>query len=282
MKRKNTIMLALALVLILTMATCGGCKNEDPGGGALDIVAGPSDAPEGPSGNGAGTDPAADDPQESDGPAPAASDKEAYALIFLAYEEGIKTGFADLPYDPEYVCYAIAAATQNPAYSQNDDEGITDYYAIYAFADIDNDGTNELIIGEKWNYNGRSFLSIYDIWTVFEGKPKRLLVRHLGETDSSGLFVSLAGYMADTEVVDTSAYTIYSIDGNKNPAEKAVFTCNPSGSSAIYTMNSKEVTQEEYVNGLEEFGFSVGANSDGYYTVFLENPGLDWTPLFNQ
>ena len=272
---KKIIVIGLALVLVAAGAAgCGG-KDRGGSGGPLDIEVGDEDNRGAVDENTGGGDGNGNEggPQGLDW-------KEAYAPIFLAYEDGIETGFEGMGYEPEYLCYALATTIISITQYRNDFDGVSDRRVVYALADIDADGIPELMLGESWTYNNRQFLNIYDIWALSNDKPKRLIVRQLGETDSSGLFVSTKGYICDTNVGDVSGYTVYSIDAGKGLVQSAAFGCDPSGAQVRYTMDSKEISQDEYVRGLESFGFQTGLSNGGYYSVYLQNPDLGWLPLF--
>ena len=147
MMKKRVWILALAAVMILSMAACGSTSS---GGG--DKAADAS--------SGAGAETAG---EESAGPAPD-SDEYLYRDVLDHYYDQAVKGWPSPDFEGEEISYLFYEYPYLPQ------AGVRDIG--YAFADIDKDGQKELIVNRLAAEEDPSV--IYDLFTLVGGKPVHL------------------------------------------------------------------------------------------------------------
>ena len=193
-----------------------------------------------------------------------------YAPVLKEYSEGIANGFEGYPlWDQEHqqvydvlngvIVSRIQAAGAYP-------NGLEDVSAIYTIADLDGNGTFELLLGTRETTGDETIDSIWDIWTVSNDQPLRIASM---QTDSNtlGLKINLDGNIAETNIANLAAYSISKIDEDGVRLTKvgtiSSFQNAGGGESFEYfddaTSAGRELTEAEYNDLLGGYAFDTDA-----------------------
>ena len=229
--------LYIVAALVLGIFVLAGCTQKEPAPPLNVEVQDPQSADGGP----------VKDKDDVDDTVNNGDADDPYDYIISEYRRAKDIEFEGYPENPSNPVYntLCMAIVQNEQLGDSLADILPVKKAIYALADIDGDGTEELLIGLAHVYNGKLWIGIYDSWTVVGGKAQRLLVVHLGDTDSAGLKIG-KGYIADTTSGEEGLFlTIYKLA--------------PDGSLA------EEATAKEWEGGFDQtvskYGFDMGSES---------------------